>query len=380
MASSISPTQGQTALSFEISEQGVQKLTTPPKGLDYTLAGKAISLGLYPFKYKFLQKVLHMDFHTKIGRELFEDIGAEQVRIPMSSGGVVDGVFLSHQTYKERREEAFTKWREKLSQSENHSTGEYLEVQSEADNLAAYLNLPKNSLQTPVDCKIRGVISCIGAGATYELNPQNALMFLERDMDVVMFNYRGLFQSEGRTSYRSTCEDSLMVTRWLQEKLGASYSELLIVGTSMGSGPASFAASECPGLNVLIDRGFERLSNVAHRRIEMLNMLHPFAKSLVEKYFPYPTGDFLSRCLPSAKIGIITAKDDHLMAGEAEKLLQRVVETRHPGSDSVTLRGRYVIDVTGGHASSRENYAWYADSAAQEKLTAYLRGSAGAIE
>lgn len=367
-------------LSIRLSQEGAESLITPPHDISHLVVGSGLHAALYgpsftaltisrmlPQNLKNLsqgQKPKPLHEYAEQGLEFMRDIGGESFVIELPDNETIEGMFFSHEAYQAKESDAFEKWKTLFTEDEYSWLGEAFEIDRDGEDLSSLLCIPPESKHHGIGpLKVKYAMYCVGASNLYEFNPQMAMFALHRGLNTVLFNYRGINKSKGTAGFKSSCEDAVYVATWLTRRYNIPFNELAIMGCSMGSGPATFAASECHGAHLVIDRGFERMKNVAPR--VHLGLFESFKPILpiewaANQWYPYPNGDLIPKI--TGEIAIIEAKDDLLMAGEATRLLERVIEYKHQGSSPDSLRSRYVFLVDGDHASIPGKPSWYAHS------------------
>jgi fermentation-respiration switch protein FrsA (DUF1100 family) len=81
--------------------------------------------------------------------------------------------------------------------------------------------------------------------------------------EVFVFDYRGFGKSEGTPDEPGILQDSEAALKWLQQKSGKALSEIIIVGHSIGGGPAvHMAALHQPKL-LILQRTFDAITSPA---------------------------------------------------------------------------------------------------------------------
>jgi pimeloyl-ACP methyl ester carboxylesterase len=277
--------------------------------------------------------------------------------------------------FKECHNRAFLKWRrmfEESSDSQMSKVTGWYEIDRDGRDLRELMRLPPETAQED-DGQKMGVIQCLGRGCLYEGNPQAAMTYLYRGKHVILFNYRGMGLSEGSPGYLETCHDALAVTDWMHEKLNCKSNQLVIQGFSMGSGPAVYAASRTPNLDLIVDRGFSRLSAV-----KVSWCLERAFKYMAENFYPYPNDELLPQV--TGRVLIIQAENDLLIDGSHAARLFEILAVAKLGPDASedaieSFRAKTWVVVNGGHNSKccgDEDYAWYAHGPSQKKVSGFF--------
>lgn len=347
--------------------------------LVHQLVRPLATVNFYPPVLPFYEKVRGRVSLLKDGRQMLEDIGAIPIKIQTEDGALLDGVYLEAKTYFQKRDKAFEKWSQILPTAGHESAHSFLEIQDGATTFEGMLNLPQEALYPSSQQKIRAVVFCFGVGNLYEWNLQAASMYLARGMDVLLFNYRGHGKSSGTPSWKGTSVDGLAAVNFAKNRLNCEYDELLVHGYSLGSGPAIYSGVKCPKLNVLVDRGFSRLSYVAKDRTHPVgNFVKPLLVRSVELFYRYPNEDWIG--LVQGRVLLVEGVNDtYIVSENAKRLFHAFARSRlglHPDKESViALADRHWIKVKGGHTSKHSHggeSAWLADAQSQQKLNQFL--------
>lgn len=81
--------------------------------------------------------------------------------------------------------------------------------------------------------------------------------------DVFVFDYRGYGKSQGTPFEQGVLEDSKAALNLLCERTGREHSEIVIVGNSIGGGPAVYLAAEYGCKALILRRTFTRITDAA---------------------------------------------------------------------------------------------------------------------
>jgi hypothetical protein len=297
---------------------------------------------------------------VRLAEELLRDLGGEPLFIPSSDGAHLQAMFFSSEIFMGKQEKVFRKW--KVLFEQNPVIAKIFEVDLDGTNLRELMRLPKETID-PCYPRKKGVVHCLGAGTIFEMNPQYILQTLYRGVDHLSFNYRGIHKSSGSPSYEGTCNDAFYATKHLRDLYSCTNTSITVVGTSMGGGPALFAAKLLPGVDVVLDRTFSRLGAVK---------IKPFIQSiftrLAEKFYPYPNEEWIGKI--QGKVCIIHAIKDKLIDRSHAQRLVNAYQKDHNSSPSFIL-------ASGGHGSrygGDRYYSWYADGVSQKKFSQALMG------
>ncbi|MCH9611540.1 MAG: hypothetical protein S4CHLAM102_00100 [Chlamydiia bacterium] len=346
-------------------------LDPPAKGLSYYATRYLFLSAIYKGASPLLMSLENDNDRIAIGREFFLDIGGESIKIPTPDGGSIDAIYFDPDKFATNEQSAFEKWKPFFEKEENAHLAWGFQLDMEGQNLREMLRFPEN-VEVNTD-GVKGVALCLGGSVNYETQLQNPTMYLYRKIPTLIFNYRGVMQSDGTPNLSETCMDGVYVTRYLQMRTKQPMNQLAIVGSSLGGGVASFTAATIQGLNVLIDRSFSDMIDVAHRRVSV--PMRDFQEGLVEKYYNYSTKAFVHDF--SGAFYFFEGEYDALMSGQVETLFSSVVENHYPEMNQLeaeNYRTSHSGWVAGGHFGRNvENIDdWRFDKDSQSKLTAFL--------
>lgn len=139
------------------------------------------------------------------------------------------------------------------------------------------------SIQAPDHTQLRGWINrttpsnhklVIYFGGNNEFVPPEFLNTLH-DWDFAMVNYRGYGESEGKSSIQTIMDDSLTV----YDNLKQGYTDVVLIGRSLGTGAAITVASERSVQGVVFISPFDKFNQV------MLDQLPLFPSPLIQNRF-----------------------------------------------------------------------------------------------
>jgi pimeloyl-ACP methyl ester carboxylesterase len=99
--------------------------------------------------------------------------------------------------------------------------------------------------------------------------------------DVFVFDYRGYGKSEGTPSEAGVLDDAEHALKWICQKTQKSPSEIVIVGHSIGGGPACFLASRFGCKALVLQRTFKSLAETAQYNYPMFPVRY-----LMKNQFP----------------------------------------------------------------------------------------------
>lgn len=344
--------------------------------LVYNASKGTVTTWIHPATSETLLNLTGYNRLKDLGKEFLKDLGGESIQISTEDNAILYGMYFDPKIYRQCQKAAFKKWRIKLAEPKNCKLSQIYEVNYRGNSIPTMLSLPKNVQPLGVTKKRPlGVLCLPGSGLIYELDPQFVVMFLARGFHVLIINYRGIYPGEGMPDWKGTSMDAKYASEWLSRHLNAPYPDITIVGKSFGTGPAVFAATQLPQTNVILDRGFARLSEICDYSLPkgIKQLLTPFAKSLVEKYYRFPNEDWLPKV--KGHVLIIEAREDGYMKGQAQRLFT-ALSLGKSEKEIEALREHSWIQVSGGHFGiywGDPFPSWYSDSDSQEKLNFFLK-------
>lgn len=280
-----------------------------------------------------------------VGRDFLKDIGGVSVQIP-TEYGALEGMYFSPELFHEKETAAYKKWKKLFAAPKNVRLSQIYEINFTAHTLPGLFSLPR-MIKPSKKAKERtmGVLCLPAADLDYELDPQFILTFLLRGAHVLAISYSDI-------EWKKTCFEAKSAVEWFSKHIQVPYDDLTICGKSFGSGPATYAASECQGLNLIIDRGYARFSDA-----------HPSPiRWLIEKYYRFPNEDWISRV--QGKVLIIEAREDLFLQGHAQRLYNAVTHTT-----------KTLISAYGCHYGlywGDPFPSWYTDEKSQSQLNPFF--------
>lgn len=311
-----------------------------------------------------------------MGRDFLKDLGGESVQITSFEGATVDGMYFNPEIFRKNETRVFKKWKQLLNEPKNFKLSQIFEINTNSNSLPGLFSFPRE-MKTMLAAKKRpvGVLCLPASGLVYELDPKYILTFLLRGFHVLAINYRGVIPGDGVPNWKGTSLDAKNATLWLHRHIKAPFEDIMVCGKSLGSGPAVYAAVECQGITLILDRAFSRMSSVCDYSLPRIikYLFTPFAKSLVEKYYRYPNEDWIQKVI--GRILIIEAKEDKYMAGQAEKLFLALCKDKTE-EEKKALKDSIWIQVAGGHYGQYwgdPNPSWYSDEKSQSKLDQFFQ-------
>lgn len=125
------------------------------------------------------------------------------------------------------------------------------------------------------------VILSSGALGVYEMQKKEALYFLFKNMNVMLFNFRGYGESEGRPSKKGLKIDMEQAYQFAKNKSGHEDEKILFKALCMSGSPAAYVAAKHPKTNIFLDKSFANFRKLASENVgkELKNIISPAAQS-----------------------------------------------------------------------------------------------------
>ncbi|UCD09111.1 MAG: alpha/beta hydrolase [Dehalococcoidales bacterium] len=148
----------------------------------------------------------------------------------------------------------------------------------------------------------RGVLLfCHGNAGNISHRLDSIRIFVELGLSVLIFDYRGYGESEGKPSESGTYQDAEAAWNYLVKERHINPEKIIIFGRSLGGGIASYIASRfSPGM-LILESTFTSLPDIAASHFPY------FPIKLITK-IKYPTAEYLSRV--NCPVLIIHSRDD----------------------------------------------------------------------
>ncbi|WP_068467353.1 alpha/beta hydrolase [Candidatus Protochlamydia phocaeensis] len=106
--------------------------------------------------------------------------------------------------------------------------------------------------------------------------------YVERGINVVIFNYRGVGKSNGKATGSGITNDGESVVDYIEEKFQVPRHLIALHAHSLGVGPASEVAKRRSGVAIISDRSYSRLSLAFNAIVEQY-VPNAFLRFLVQK-------------------------------------------------------------------------------------------------
>jgi uncharacterized protein len=149
--------------------------------------------------------------------------------------------------------------------------------------------------------------------------------------DVFVAEYRGYGKCEGQPSEMGLLQDAEAAMKWLSKKSGKRATEIIVVGHSLGGGPACYIAAKQGCQALILDRTFASLASAAQWNYPIfpvkLVMRNQFRSDEWIETFTGPV--FISHGEKDSLIPIQSAEQLYGAAGGAMKKLYRIPEWGH---------------------------------------------------
>jgi len=123
-----------------------------------------------------------------------------------------------------------------------------------------------------------------GNAGFYEQHKAEAMSYLFRNMNVVLFNFRGYGESEGDPTEKGLKLDMEAAYQMAKEKSGHQDKKILFKALCMSGGPAAYVAAKHPDTNIFLDQSYSDF------KILIKETAYKAAKS-AEKYLRDEFGD-----------------------------------------------------------------------------------------
>ena len=103
-------------------------------------------------------------------------------------------------------------------------------------------------------------------GRSEEVSWVSARLAALRGVHSLFLNYRGYGGSQGRPSERALLADALTVYDWISAQPGVDPLRVGLIGRSLGSGIATYVASERPAAAVVLVTPYDSVAEIARHR------------------------------------------------------------------------------------------------------------------
>lgn len=127
-------------------------------------------------------------------------------------------------------------------------------------NSTTYLDV--NEIEINNESHAGSVILTSGNEGIYEMHKQEAMAFLFRGMNVMLFNFRGYGLSEGIPSQEGFYRDIHAAYECVKEKSGQPDNKILFKGLCFSGGVAAYMSALHPETNVFLDQTYSSLKEL----------------------------------------------------------------------------------------------------------------------
>jgi pimeloyl-ACP methyl ester carboxylesterase len=129
------------------------------------------------------------------------------------------------------------------------------------EDLEVFHYLGKNSrTQERMTSINQTIVFCLGMGAYHHYLSGYIEKYNARGINVVTFNYPGVGMSKGVSDCEEIIACSEKIIHHLESQMSIPRNEIALHGHSFGGGIATQVAKRIPGLNIINDRSFSKLS------------------------------------------------------------------------------------------------------------------------
>lgn len=156
-----------------------------------------------------------------------------------------------------------------------------------------------------------------GNKGNMETVEEYAISFLENGYDVFIMDYRGFGKSEGVINNPNTLlEDSIFWYDWIKEQKG--YTDIVIVGKSLGSGLATYVASKRSSDMLMLITPYDKL-------VEVGQNLYPWFPVKFFMKYQIPSVSWLDKITAPIRI-IHGTRDETIHPQRAKTLYEKAKE------------------------------------------------------
>lgn len=140
----------------------------------------------------------------------------------------------------------------------------------------------------------------------------------------LIYDYRGFGLSDGRPSTGHMLEDGMAAYDYLEKQIGLRPKEIILMGTSLGTGVSAHVASLRPCRALLLVSPYTTLRRAVCDRLPFF-LIYPDFQYFAHSLWPRPTLECLS--IDQARVPVTLvhgAKDSIITASNARELRQRL--------------------------------------------------------
>lgn len=128
--------------------------------------------------------------------------------------------------------------------------------------------------------------------------------FHELGLSVLIIDYRGYGQSEGRTTEKGIYRDAEAAWRYLTEHRGLAGSDIVVFGRSLGASVASRLAAEHQPLALIVESSFTSVPDIARE-------LYPWLPARWLSRLKHATRDYIQDV--SCPVLVVHSRDDEII-------------------------------------------------------------------
>ncbi|MCG6937838.1 MAG: alpha/beta hydrolase [Gammaproteobacteria bacterium] len=129
-------------------------------------------------------------------------------------------------------------------------------------------------------------------------------IFHRLELNVLIIDYRGYGQSEGKVTEKGTYRDAEAAWHYLTRNRGISNERIVIFGRSLGASVASWLASKHTPAALIVESGFTSIPSMGQR-------LYPFLPVRWLSHFKYDTRSYVSNI--SCPVLVAHSRDDEII-------------------------------------------------------------------
>jgi len=154
-------------------------------------------------------------------------------------------------------------------------------------------------------------------------------LFHRLGLNVLIIDYRGYGQSEGKASEKGTYRDAMAAWKYLVQTRGYDAEKVIVFGRSLGASIASWLASKQTPAALILESGFSSVPSMAKR-------IYPFLPVSWLTYFKYDTRDHVKNI--ACPVLVAHSRSDEIIPyEEGRKVFDAAPE------------GKQFLEMLGGH-------------------------------
>lgn len=209
------------------------------------------------------------------------------------------------------------------------------------------------------------VILSTGNRGIYEMDKDEALSYLFRNMNVMMFNFRGYGKSEGVPSEKGLKRDMESAYRLAKVKSGHPDNKILFKALCLSGGPAAYVASKHPETNIFLDQTYSSFKSAVKEAAKstlvskisesdpgkervaeaVVSLLSPISSSVIDLTAPeFNTAKYLGK-IKGKKAILFTHNDELISIKHVEKNLAAIAKVSQ-------LQNTMIFSMPGEHGES----------------------------